>query len=303
MIPAVVLLAACAGGITERARLTTTTAPPRVEVTPFEQLAFLEVAGHSRGDDQAGATRSATLEKWTRDVVVTVEGPATPEDLAQVERTVAALDPLMAPRRVTVGAPGTSGDVVVRFVPHAEFAAVLGSADFPEYADGVTRPVVGTGPDAGVLRSARVVVDSTIPQYGRNRVIAHELLHAIGLGHSTCASSVTFAQSRTDTSPRWTLSPFDQRMVQLLYRPELEPGMGADAAADVLTPTAAAGVGCDPVTWQVVVDSDTGRHYFCAVTAERYRPCTSNVAEEVTGPIATPDLWFDGTYVYPRRPG
>lgn len=304
MIPAVVLLAACASGGTGRdASTTTTTRPPSIVVTPFEQLAFLEVAGHRRGADDAGGSRAAALEKWTRDVTVTVDGPATPEDVAQVQRTVAALDLLMAPRHITLGPPGASGDVVVRFVPHSEFASVLGSANFPEQADGVTRPVVGTGSDAGVLRSARVVVDSTIPQYGRNRVIAHELLHAVGLGHSTCLSSVAFGESSTEASPRWSLSPFDQRMVQLLYRPELAPGTNVDDAAEILTPTAPAGVECEPVQWQVVVDADTGRHLFCAVSEERYRPCTGNVDTEPAGPIADPDLWFDGAYLYARRPG
>lgn len=302
MIPAVVLLAACASGGAERDATTTTTDPPSIVVTPFEQLAFLEVAGHRRGDD-AGGSRPAALEKWTRDVTVTIDGPATPADVAQVERTVAALDLLMAPRRITLGPPGASGDIVVRFVPRAEFARVLGSADFPDRADGVARPVVGTGADAGVLRSVKVVVDSAIPQYGRNRVIAHELLHAVGLGHSTCLSSVAFGESSTEASPRWSLSPFDQRMVQLLYRPELEPGTSVDDAAEILTPTAPTGTECEPVRWQVVVDADTGRHLFCAVSEERYRPCTANVDIEPAGPAANPDLWFDGTYLYARRPG
>jgi hypothetical protein len=56
------------------------------------------------------------------------------------------------------------------------------------------------------------------------------------------------------------------------------------------------------VTWQVVVDAGTQRPYFCAITADRYRPCTAAVDVEVTGPIAHPDLWFDGTYVYATRP-
>lgn len=280
---------------------TTTTVPPQVPVTPYEQLMFLAMAGHApTGDVAVPGTRAAMLEKWTHDVHVTIDGAPTPTDVARVQQTVDALATLMAPRRVTVGG---GRDIVVSFVPKAEFAAALGSSDYPSYADGVTRPLVETGVDAGALHSAHIVIDSGIAQYGRNRVITHELLHAIGLDHTACTSSVMFGESRTDTSPRWTMSAFDQRMVQLLYRPELAAGMSPARAAKVLVPTAATGVTCEPVTWQVVIDADTNQPYFCAVTPERYRPCTSDVADEVTGPIEHPDLWFDGTYVYDSLPG
>jgi hypothetical protein len=92
-------------------------------------------------------------------------------------------------------------------------------------------------------------------------------------------------------------------MVQLLYRPELAPGTRADDAAEILTPTAPTGAECEPVTWQVVIDADTGRHLFCSVTPERYRPCTADVTAEPAAPIADPDVWYDGSYLYARRPG
>ncbi len=268
-------------------------------MTPYERLAFLEMAGHGRTGDVTAAAAPQMLEKWTHDVHVAVDGAPTPADLAQVDGSAAALSLLMAPRRVIVGG---GRDIVVTFVPKAGFADVVG-ADYPDYADGVTRPTVGTGRDAGRLRSAVVVVDTALPQYGRNHVIAHELLHAIGLNHSTCASSVMFARSRTDTTPQWSLPPFDQRMVRLLYRPELPAGITPSRAARVLTPTATTGVECAPVPWQVVIDAGTRRPYFCVASTERYRPCTADVSVEPPAAIARPDLWFDGTFVYARRPG
>ncbi len=274
--------------------------PPRIAVTPYERLAFLEMGVHDRSGRRAVARDDAEVEKWTRDVHVTIEGPATAADREQVQQTVAALAPLMAPRRVVFGG---GRDVTVHFVPHADFATVLGSGDFPAYADGVTRPVVGSGANAGVLDRATVVVDSTIPQYGRNRVITHELLHAVGLNHSTCRSSVMVAQTSTGTSPRWSLSALDRRMLALLYRPDVAPGTPAARLARMLSPTATSGAECEPVTSQIVIDATTQRPYFCTTTAARYQPCTADVNRELVAPIAHPDLWFDGTYVFTRDPG
>jgi hypothetical protein len=165
-------------------------------------------------------------------------------------------------------------------------------------AVGLTRVSFAPG-HRGEITGGIVVVASDDDQVTRNRTIAHELGHAMGLQHSTCASSLMDGSSDGERSVRWSPSALDVRMGRLLYDPELAPGLDPSEVESILMPTAAEGATCGPVDLELIRAAETGRHYFCLRSAARVRPCTSNVSTEPTLPIVNPDAWTDGATLSP----
>ena len=116
----------------------------------------------------------------------------------------------------------------MHFVPRAEFATVLDVDHVDPTAVGLTRVSFAPG-RRGEITGGIVVVASDDDQVTRNRTIAHELGHAMGLQHSTCASSLMDGSSDGERSVRWSPSALDIRMGSLLYDPRLAPGLGRAA--------------------------------------------------------------------------
>jgi hypothetical protein len=106
-----------------------------------------------------------------------------------------------------------------------------------------------------------------------------------------------------ERSVRWSPSALDQRMGALLYDARLEPGLGRSDVEAILVPAAVDGATCGPVDLSLVRAAGSGRHYFCARSADRVQPCTSNTSTEPTLPIVNPDAWTDGSTLsaVPRR--
>jgi hypothetical protein len=256
-------------------------------VSPYERQAFLEialqpavVAGHRR----------VVLERWTRDPTFAVDGAPTADDLRRLAEAARRWSAITG-RHLTV----TTGpaDVTVHFVPRASFATTLGVDHVDPTAVGLTRVSFAPG-HRGTITAGIVVIAADDDQVTRNRTIAHELGHAMGLQHSTCASSLMDGTSDGERSVRWSPSALDVRMGGLLYDPRLAPGLDRSEVEALVAPTASAGATCGPVDLELVRAAGTGRHYFCARTAARVRPCTSDTSEEPTLPIVNPDAWTDG---------
>ncbi|MBM3673717.1 MAG: DUF2927 domain-containing protein [Actinobacteria bacterium] len=297
------LLGACArddrGAVRERQAAHRTP----IVVSAYEEQAFLEMAVHDGGGDLEATRAVQTLQRWDHDVTFAVAGSPTADDVTRVHENAATLSELMAPLRVTVVNRVHDADVAVHFVAREQFARILDTTDFPADADGIAQPRVRDGGhEDGRIQSVTIVVDVGLAQHARNHVVSHELLHAVGLDHSSCLSSLMYAEGSNGASPLWSLSPLDRRMLSLLYRPELAPGMDMNEVDNALAGSAAAGVTCDPPQWQLVIDASDNRPYFCHTGTDRYRPCTSDLRVEPTSPLADPDLWFDGTYAYDEFP-
>jgi len=267
-----------------------------IAVTPYERQAFLELAM-----EPAVTTdhRRPVLERWSEDPTLAVSGTPTPEDLRQLA-TSALRWSLITGRRITL-TPGPAA-VSVRFVPRAQFASVLGVDHVDPGAVGLTRVSFAPG-HRGDITGGIVVVASDDAQVTRNRTIAHELGHVMGLQHSTCASSLMDGSSDGERSVRWSPSALDVRVGALLYDPRLVPGLGRSAVTAILTPSATDGATCGPVDLELIRAAGSGRHYFCVRSPARVRPCTSNVATEPTLPLVNPDAWTDGATLSagPRR--
>jgi len=124
----------------------------------------------------------------------------------------------------------------------------------------------------------------------------------MGLQHSTCASSLMDGASDDARSVRWSPTPLDIRVGQLLYAPALRPGLDRAAIEAVLTPTASVGATCGPVDLELVRAAGTARHYFCVRSSAAVRPCTADTTVEPTLPLRRPDAWTDGASLTARPP-
>ncbi len=274
-----------------------------VNVSETERASFLEMAIHGGPDDASNRSATAAVQRWKHNVTIALKGEPTGEDLLRVHLNTALLSKLMAPLTVTVTDKPSTADIVVHFVDRNRFAPLLGTHKYPPDADGVAQPRVGDGTKhGGEIRSVTVVVDRNLGQFARNRVTTHELLHAIGLDHSTCASSIMYADGTDDPSPLWSPSLLDRRMVSLLYRSEIRPGATLAAVDKILVPSLPVGAQCTEPLWQLVIDNTDNKSYLCEASSQQYRPCTGNLTLEPQYPLIDPDLWFDGTYVYYEFP-
>jgi hypothetical protein len=273
-------------------------APSRspIVVTPYERQAFLELAMQPVVSVRG---HRAVLERWTTDPTLAISGAPTPEDLRQVNEAIQRWS-FITGRRLTI----TTGPaaVAVHFVPRAGFSTALDVDRVDATAVGLTRVSFARG-HRGRIAGGVVVIASDDDQVTRNRTIAHELGHVMGLQHSTCASSLMDGSSDGERSVRWSPSALDIRMGALLYDPRLEPGMSRSDLETTLTPTVTEGAVCGPVDLELIRAAGSGRHYFCVRSTARFRPCTSNVSQEPTLPLVGPDAWTDGSSLSADPPG
>ncbi len=264
-----------------------------LEVTPYERDAFLELALRPAA---TGTTRPSVLQRWVRSPVLHVTGNPSAEDSVHLAESAQRWS-LITGLNITVSP--VAGNVDISFVPRAAFARALDVENVDATAVGLTRLRIDPR-RAGVITGATVVVADDDLQVSRNRTIAHELGHAVGLQHSTCASSLMDGSSDGDRSVRWSPNALDLRVGSLLYDRRLAPGDTTRDLDELLVPSAVAGVSCDPVDLELVRASGTDRHYLCVRGPQTVRPCTSNLSREPTLPITDPDAWTNGSSLSSR---
>jgi len=169
------------------------------------------------------------IHKWDQDIVVLVYDDATPRDLAVLDRVIADLNDLIAPRTITLledPALEDTANLQIWFVPEAEFATIL-----PEYVPVNMGFVYIWWDDSGAITNGVVLISTTgITPEERAHLIREEVTQSLGLLNDTDQYPDSIFQIDWTTTNRY--APIDRAIIEMLYRPEITPGMTiADALA------------------------------------------------------------------------
>ena len=182
---------------------------------------FLEIAlGSEFGNAEA------SVKKWGMDIRLAVHGTPTSEDLATLSAVVGEIDDL-APS-IEIAVVEDESNIDMYFVPESEFA---------EYEPNYVPTNYGffwvwwTG--AQEIHRARILITTEgITQQERSHLIREELTQSLGLMRdSRRYADSMFYQDWTNTTE---YSVLDRAVLEILYRPEVRPGMNRAESAVVM---------------------------------------------------------------------
>jgi hypothetical protein len=196
-----------------------TTAPPH----GFSQEAigyFVEIA--------FGAEYGGTPEivKWTTNVRIAVHGDPTDSDTLALKDVVSDLNALIDPIEISIVTTGQNVDLY--FYPEEQFSQIE-----PAYVP-VNMGFFWTWPDdTGSITEAHILISTTrVTQEERNHLIREELTQALGLMRDSYTyDDSIFYQGWTATQD---YSDLDRSLIEMLYLPEVTPGMDVGEALAVI---------------------------------------------------------------------
>lgn len=172
------------------------------------------------------ALQGGRVEKWTRDLRVHWQGEPATGDVAALEEVVAEMDHLQVAPRVSMVNFRSDATVHVYFVPDSLFSLLC--RDFPPYvsdpcsADAAGWALAFRGGDYAI-DSARILIDNDWAG-GRERLIRHELTHALGFrGHTRSRHGSILHEEWTDAPEEFL--EIDRRIIRLHSLPGIRPGM------------------------------------------------------------------------------
>lgn len=269
-------------------------APSMIEAAPEGRLLVTNAVADeflaSVLRSQDGAPRHVV--RWPAGATVRVKtrGSVTSEDSAVLDESIRSLGTGLA---LQVQRSSGDAEVTVHFAPPYEWPDIVGHDRVDTSVAGWTY-TTARGSDArlgvaGELKEVLIVVDSELPQAARNRVIAHELGHAFGLGHARCQA--TLMADGDASRPLWSPTPLDAELLSLLYDPRVEAGMIENEVEAVLDRSGTVGALCGAVQWRLV--DVAGEAYYCGAGGGT-QPCVRAAYEEPTWPVAEPDGWLTG---------
>jgi hypothetical protein len=252
-------------------------AMPQLSVSADVRAAFMETISENG------------VRRWeSENVRVAWVGPQSSIDRRTLEDTITWLS-------TVDGVPNLSivegeAEITVHRAARTEWSAILGETKQRDSADGVTITEWGA---SGALSRATVVLDDRSEQHQRNRTIIHELLHALGMGHHSCAGGLVYGGG--DYSPVWEPDAFDTALVATLYSTALQPGGAVQEVSPQLVESGT-GPSCPQVKWQsVTVRDGAAGGLWCAVGPD---PRLCQGAQGSRGPRADAEIvaWLaDGT--------
>jgi hypothetical protein len=199
---------------------TITTLPSRL-YGPAALEYFQEVAGEAEFGGSGG-----TLHRWAGDLRIAVYGSPADRDRRALEAVVGELNDIIDTVELTL--VQADPNVEIHFVPVDDFPALE-----PNYVEGNLGYVyVWWDADEEIYR-ARILVSTTgVTPSERAHLIREELTQSLGLlNDSWLYPDSVFYQGWTDTN-RYTR--LDRLVIEMLYRPELSPGMSIEEAVTVL---------------------------------------------------------------------
>jgi len=179
---------------------------------------FLEVALGSEFEQNA-----AVIRKWTQDVGIQVSGAPTAEDLETLDDVVADLNALIDPIEIRVLAD-REGDAKTEiiFAPSSEFGDLE-----PNYVPDNLGFFYVRWSSSCAMTSARILISTEgVTQQERSHLIREELTQTLGLMRDSYAYPTSiFYQDWTDVTE---YAPIDETVIEMLYRPDIQPCMNQE---------------------------------------------------------------------------
>lgn len=218
--PAVVPTAATTAAPATQA-IAAVTLPPSTQ--PYSSDAvryFTEIALGSEYGDASGIVR-----KWREPMRIKVHGSPTQEDLRTLSSVMGEINALLGTTQMRLD--DANPNVNIYFVPEAEFSRYE-----PNY-----RPLnygyAWTWWNNDTIDRARILISTVeINQQERSHLIREELTQSLGLLRDSFRySDSIFYQNWTDTTQ---FSALDRQLIQMLYRPDILPGMSKTDVLSVL---------------------------------------------------------------------
>jgi hypothetical protein len=191
--------------------------------TPAQINYFLEVALKSEyGNSQP------MIKKWERDINIKVLGSPTPEDLRTLQSVIDELNTLVSGIQLQIVSvaegqnphvPGNSPNLEIYFVPESKFSHYE-----PNYQPLNYGFFWDWWNDDKVIQAGRIMISTVgITQQERSHLIREELTQSLGLMEdSEQYRDSIFYQGWTDTTH---YAAIDKVLIEMLYRPEIRPGM------------------------------------------------------------------------------
>lgn len=188
------------------------TAPWRPDAATLQEFEAIAFGGEFSRDRSLQVIR-----KWATDLRIAIAGRPTQGDLETLERTIADLSGLIAPRRIRL--ERQNSNVAIHFVPTAEFRRIE-----PNYVEGNRGFFyVWWNNRSEITRSRILIATDGITQAERSHLIREELTQSLGLMNDSWRDPAsTFYQGWTATQ---TYTDRDRAIIRLLYDPRIQPGM------------------------------------------------------------------------------
>lgn len=190
--------------------LVTGLASARVDQTELERAYFMEVV---LGTETGLGPRA--VRKWTGDLAIETRGAPSDADLRTMSEVIAELNDLVAPLELRMASE--MPNVIVHFVPEAEFSAVL-----PDYRPPNRGFHWVNWSEFGEIYKSTILISTDVSQDARSHIIREELTQSLGvlMDSSRYPDSIFYSGWTTVTE----YSDLDRAVIRLLYDPRIEPG-------------------------------------------------------------------------------
>jgi hypothetical protein len=205
----------------------TTTArnlPPPTGIYTADEIAyFLEVG---LGSEYGDARR--VLRKWRNDLVVGAVGTPTPSDLEALDTVIGEILALQSSVDVRRGLGGERPNVEIVFAPERTFHEYE-----PNYVPRNTSFFWVQWNSAGEIHHSRILLDTALDAGLRAALLREELTQSLGLLNTSSAYPESIFNDHQGSQPA-AFAPIDERLVEMIFRPELLPGIDATSIESIL---------------------------------------------------------------------
>lgn len=194
---------------------------PKRKYTPQEINYFLDIALGTEYSES-----SNIIKKWEGDLRIKVIGSPTSQDMDTLRTVISEINNLTS--GINLKIVDSKPNVKIHFVPVSEFKRYE-----PNYQPGNDGYAWVNWNQNNVIYSSNILITTTgINQKERSHLIREELTQSLGLlKDSYKYKNSIFYQPWTDTNK---YSQLDKTLIQMLYRPEIRPGMSKSEVANFL---------------------------------------------------------------------